>query len=47
MDDILKKIKDNKKDMLKQVIPTLLLISAYLLFILQSTKEIPFVYNQF
>lgn len=41
------KIIENKKDILKTIIPSLLLISAYLLFIFQSTKEIPFIYNQF
>lgn len=47
MRSIFIKVMNNKKDMLKAVIPSLLLISAYLLFISESAKEIPFVYNQF
>lgn len=43
------KRNDNKKskEIIKIIYLSLILISAYLLLILQSVKEIPFVYNQF
>ncbi|WP_346885039.1 hypothetical protein [Clostridium sp. UBA4395] len=41
------KYKFKKNEAITIVILTLFLISAYLLYVIQEAKEIPFIYNQF
>ncbi len=41
------KYKLKKNEVITIIILTLFLISAYLLYVLQEAKEIPFIYNQF
>jgi len=47
MKKFFEKCKLNKGEILAMIMLTLFLISAYLLYVLQKTKEIPFIYNQF
>ena len=47
MKKFFKKYKLNKSEILAMIMLTLFLISAYLLYVFQKTKEIPFIYNQF
>ncbi|MGN9162527.1 hypothetical protein [Clostridium sulfidigenes] len=47
MKKFFKKYKFKKNEAITIVILTLFLISAYLLYVIQEAKEIPFIYNQF
>lgn len=47
MKKFFKKYKLNKGEILAMIMLTLFLISAYLLYVIQEAKEIPFIYNQF
>lgn len=47
MKKFFEKCKLSKGEILAMIMLTLFLISAYLLYVLQRTKEIPFIYNQF
>lgn len=41
------KFKFNKREVITIIILTLCLVSAYLIYVFQEAKEIPFIYNQF
>jgi len=47
MKKFFKKYKLNKGDILAMIMLTLFLISAYMIYVFEEAKEIPFIYNQF
>jgi uncharacterized membrane protein affecting hemolysin expression len=41
------KFKFNKREVITIIILALCLVSAYLIYVFEEAKEIPFIYNQF